>query len=335
MTFLYQSKAPKSHSVFSLERSKRVHVLCVFSNPRRKSPKTITDGDGMLVKSGLVAVRTPYFRETGPASYPQSPSHRTDSNAGDAGNRDGELCGHCSRAGQMLLRTRAQGTERPHLAAPTMTDTQELFVRNRVDGKQKRDETRVFEVLLASPDKMIGEIEGRSRGYSFTPSQSRIIPSESRFQVVNSGIQGISRKPSSVAAATRSGNSLRKPSGFLLLLAAFLLPIVPGAAIDPGNGPVRVPIAVAEAVRVASADGGGAMERVTGLTGVGRVGRGGPGRKLGGSKKGSGSTSGGDGGGSGSTKKVDEPESVAALVIGGNFTLNGKSTNVAQYDPVR
>ena len=34
-------------------------------------------------------------------------------------------------------------------------------------------------------------------------------------------------------------------------------------------------------------------------------------------------------------KDKDKLKDVAALVIGGNFTLNGKSTNVAQYDPIR
>lgn len=33
--------------------------------------------------------------------------------------------------------------------------------------------------------------------------------------------------------------------------------------------------------------------------------------------------------------KEKDPKGVSALVIGGNFTLNGQSTNVAQYDPVR
>ena len=66
-----------------------------------------------------------------------------------------------------------------------------------------------------------------------------------------------------------------------------------------------------------------------------------------GSSRGSG---GGDGGGKGKTKdkktkakskekeKEQEdtaPKALEALVVGGNFTLNGKSTNVAQYDPVR
>ncbi|CAM9779099.1 unnamed protein product, partial [Laminaria digitata] len=58
---------------------------------------------------------------------------------------------------------------------------------------------------------------------------------------------------------------------------------------------------------------------------------------------------GGGGGGSGDGRKKDKKgkkdkggdkkgkdklKSVGALVIGGNFTLNGKSTNVAQYDPI-
>lgn len=34
-------------------------------------------------------------------------------------------------------------------------------------------------------------------------------------------------------------------------------------------------------------------------------------------------------------KDKDKVKAVGALVIGGNFTLNGKSTNVAQYDPIR
>lgn len=278
--------------------------------------------------SGLIAVRTPYSRETGPASHPQSP-HQTDNIASD----DGKLRGYCSRAGQMFSRTRTRGTEGPHPAVRRMADTRELLVQKRVDGK-------AFEGLVASPDRIIGdEVEGRSRGCCFPPSQTRSSPREKRFHVGNSGIRRIKRKPSSLAAATTGGNSRRRPSGFLSLISAFLLPIVPGAEVDPGHGPARVPIAVAEALRVARAGGGGAMarggilERVAGLAGGGRVGRVGTGRKLGGSKKGSESTSGG--GGSGSTKKVEEPEAVAALVIGGNFTLNGKSTNVAQYDPAR
>lgn len=46
-----------------------------------------------------------------------------------------------------------------------------------------------------------------------------------------------------------------------------------------------------------------------------------------------------DGGGGSSKRKVKQAKesltAVPALVIGGNFTLNGKTTNVAQYDPVR
>lgn len=34
-------------------------------------------------------------------------------------------------------------------------------------------------------------------------------------------------------------------------------------------------------------------------------------------------------------KEDTTPKALEALVVGGNFTLNGKSTNVAQYDPVR
>lgn len=54
-----------------------------------------------------------------------------------------------------------------------------------------------------------------------------------------------------------------------------------------------------------------------------------------------GSGGGGEGGsGGGGNKKVSskddsEPKALEALVVGGNFTLHGKSTNVAQYDPVR
>ncbi|CAM9750655.1 unnamed protein product, partial [Ectocarpus sp. 13 AM-2016] len=50
----------------------------------------------------------------------------------------------------------------------------------------------------------------------------------------------------------------------------------------------------------------------------------------------SGSGGGGGGDGSGGKKKEDaaQPKALEALVVGGNFTLNGKSTNVAQYDPV-
>lgn len=273
--------------------------------------------------SGLIAMRTPYSRETGPASYLQPPSHQTGSITGD-----GELCGYCSREGQIFSRTRTRGTEGLHLTVQRMADTRELLVQKRVDGK-------AFEGLLASPDRVIGdEVGGRSRGCGFTPSQTRSSPREKRFQIENPEIRWIKRKPSSVAAATTSGDSRRRPSGFLSLIVAFILPIVSGAAVDPGHGPARVPIAVAEALRVTRADGrgtmarGGNLERVTGMVGEGRVDRGGTGRKLGGSRNGSRSTS-------GSTEMVEEPEAVVALVIGGNFTLNGKSTNVAQYDPAR
>lgn len=56
-------------------------------------------------------------------------------------------------------------------------------------------------------------------------------------------------------------------------------------------------------------------------------------------KVGASSDSGGGGGGDGSAGKKKEdttqPKALEALVVGGNFTLDGKSTNVAQYDPVR
>ncbi len=52
---------------------------------------------------------------------------------------------------------------------------------------------------------------------------------------------------------------------------------------------------------------------------------------------GEGGSGGGGGGGNkkASSKDDSEPKALEALVVGGNFTLHGKSTNVAQYDPVR
>ena len=100
------------------------------------------------------------------------------------------------------------------------------------------------------------------------------------------------------------------------------------------TAPVSMPIALSEALRVASAGSGstvalgGGPERVPGTasgwtrrtaTTKGEVG---VSRRLRGSSK-------------GTVLPTEKSAGVAALVIGGNFTLNGKDANVAQYDPDR
>lgn len=116
----------------------------------------------------------------------------------------------------------------------------------------------------------------------------------------------------------------KTPSMVLAGLAALLLPAGMGAASSSvsealgGSGVGHRPgWWKADGLFSPSGDGGGERVRPT------------PQRSLSRSEKGSkGSSKGGKGG-------KEEPKAVEALVIGGNFTLNGKSTNVAQYNPVR
>lgn len=124
--------------------------------------------------------------------------------------------------------------------------------------------------------------------------------------------------------------SRRAPYGFLVGMAAFLLMVtgvgavsVPGlysdgqedglrpAATDSGN---RFGVGLDGSDASSGADVRGEMHRLL--------------------KRKSDKGSKGAGDGAGKTSSED-PRSVSALVVGGNFTLNGQSTNVAQYDPVR
>lgn len=109
---------------------------------------------------------------------------------------------------------------------------------------------------------------------------------------------------------------------FLAGLAALLLPAGVGAASSSvsealGGSEIGQRPAWWKGLLSPSGDGGGGRVRPA------------PQRSLSRAETGSkGSSKGGKGG-------KEEPKAVEALVIGGNFTLNGKSTNVAQYDPVR
>ncbi|CAM9802571.1 unnamed protein product, partial [Scytosiphon promiscuus] len=86
-----------------------------------------------------------------------------------------------------------------------------------------------------------------------------------------------------------------------------------------------------ESRRVGDGDGGGSAggsRRALGLSEKTSVGSGG------GSTSGSGGTSGEGKKTAAKEDNANKPKAFEALVVGGNFTLNGKSTNVAQYDPV-
>lgn len=144
------------------------------------------------------------------------------------------------------------------------------------------------------------------------------------------------RRERSANTNARRGASSR-PFGMLL---AFAIALLAAGGPSIGVGAATSPISEALEARILGERDATSRERPASSMGGDDVGREASGHGVGlGARRALGRTSKKGGSSSYSPKakggKTSDPEGLSALVIGGNFTLNGKSSNVAQYDPVR